>query len=494
MPIILRGIVVLLLVAPSFPWGQDVPPLRIEVVDPDGRPVADARVHRLPASRFAAGYQRLFVELERPPQRFEVVERLGVRSVTDGSGVVVVERPQKELEIAVEAPGLYACLATDGEEAPLRIVLLPDRQLEFLVLDAAGAPASGVEVVIVSPLASARFRVPDPIYSPGGCAWIGTTDEQGVARALHLKFIVERDSAIESFAALGIPVAKREFIPLDEDAPPREPIELRMPPTGRVVVEGPRQDWGELCIRRAPDLEIEPFGARSWSNYAPGRRRPRDGRAEFPHVEIGLKIQVQAWWLGLDEPISIIAAGPAQAGETSTIRIEEPEWLAKHATRSRIVVTENGAEVAIHLVALTAVRSDNSEYRLCFLPADGSFDHDRDFNLRYSTWRSFSSGSHAVEQTGERHFFATVSAKWVDRIGEAAGLEPARYVDRPIALDVKFAPREGSYAPGETVLVDLEIVNRSSETLRWWDGGTRHMAFPDSEFRFVGRRGDSELR
>jgi hypothetical protein len=467
--------------------------LQIEVVDPAGRPVPGASVFVLPAERFTGAYTRIFDQEGRNPQRFEPVERYGTQTTTDSAGRAVVERASGPWKLVAKAPDLYAFLENDASDASVRVALEPDQELRLLALDIDGALAPNVEMVIAAPLTLERddFSIAseDPIYDVGGCVWIGTTASDGVARVEHAQCIVRSESGRKFFAALGIPMSSRVLLPLGEHALPTDPIVFQMPPTGRVVVEGPRQAGSTFRIRRAPHPWADALGGCVWSNYAPGSRRPHDGRAEFEHVEIGLEIQAQAVLPARQEPISVLAHGPASAGESVTIRVEIPQNLAQTRPGSRIVVTEEDKEVDVHWIALTPRRSDNTEFIVCFEPVEGKSDPERHLHVQERMWHP-SVWCHRGNESDAWHYAALVSSRSVEQISRETGLEPARYVENAFSLDAKFSTDQDSYQSGQEVLVRLEIENTGTASIRWNDWGRKESFSPYSNFHFTSSPGD----
>jgi hypothetical protein len=469
--------------------GQDpaTTALQIEVVDPDSRPVAGASVFTLLSEQISTRYYEVLEEEDRRPQFFELVERFGALCATDEEGKVSVDGPAQGLEIVARAEGLYAYLTPTSSENPVRIVLERDRRLVLVAVDAEGQRAPGVEMVIAAqPLSASDTSIGDPMYlNPGGCAWIGETDEKGEAIVEHAQCIVRPDDGVPSYAALGIPTQKRECVLLRGGFLPQDPVVFQMPPTGRLVVEGPQQSKGRIHIRRAPDPSSR---SRFWSNYTPGRKRPREGKAEYPYVEIGLRIEARAWWQGLGDVISTIAPGPALSGETATIRLETPSWM-RGDLETRVVATQRNEEISVRWVALTAARSDNSEFRLCYV-TDKSWSNPR---LQFSTWVSSSSGEHFDVMHHERHHYETIPREWLERFARATSLEPAFFVRRPASLGTRFTADQESYASGRDVYVHLEIENLGEAPISWNEDMRRHIAASDALFRFTARRDGREL-
>jgi hypothetical protein len=349
---------------PQDPKPADDARLQIEVVDADGRPVTGASVFTLPSDQLSSRYHEVLESEDRRPQWFEVVERFGARCATDERGEAVLDHPADGLELVAKAEGLYASLTTEGSEKELRVALERDLKLVLVAIDANGRPAPGVEMVIVSrpgnPFADC---VEDPMFLPLGCAWIGKTNALGEAVVEHVQCIVRPENSQMTYAALGIPVKHRERVDLHGDALPAQPIVFHMPQTGTVVTEGPQPSTA-LGIRRARDPAEGGLG-QCWSSNTPCQMHPRDGKAEFPYVELGLQIEARAWWKGLGAPLSTTAPGPTELDRTATIRLEMPTWMANDEAETRIVATqgERGGAVLLDRVD-AAARSDSPSFAL----------------------------------------------------------------------------------------------------------------------------------
>ncbi|MBI5433600.1 MAG: hypothetical protein HZA52_12290 [Planctomycetes bacterium] len=156
----------------------------------------------------------------------------------------------------------------------------------------------------------------------------------------------------------------------------------------------------------------------------------------------------------------------------------EPPSATSGATAPCLVVTEQGREVGVRWLALTARDSANGEFVLCFEPIDG-FDDDVHEDLGQSGWRSLvirqldgvetKCHGHGFTDPSARgfakHHFVFVTADLVAAVGAAVGLVPARYVRRDAALETEFELLGGKFSIGQPVDIRVRITNASGAAL-----------------------------
>lgn len=131
----------------------------------------------------------------------------------------------------------------------------------------------------------------------------------------------------------------------------------------------------------------------------------------------------------------------------------------------RIVVTENGREIDVRWLALTARDSKNSEFVLCYEPADvvsGGGDCFADLGeFETSSW-----GGHLVD--GDRwHQCVWLDASALSFVADATRLVPALYVDRRVALEARCWLEKDAFTIGEGVRVNWSVTNRGDGAVRW---------------------------
>lgn len=137
----------------------------------------------------------------------------------------------------------------------------------------------------------------------------------------------------------------------------------------------------------------------------------------------------------------------------------------------RLVVTEFGREIDVRWLALTARDSRNSEFVLCFQPVDQP-RQGRRLEVQQEGWDPSSSGGHA-DALGEWHSFVVLPASRLDGVVEASKLEPARYVERDVALVADCSLDRTSITAVDGVRVSWVIENRGADSVRYTGGGGR---------------------
>src|ERR1700741_3028936 len=150
-------------------------------------------------------------------------------------------------------------------------------------------------------------------------AWMGTTSgPRGSVAITHAQARLASGGSLRHELVLQMPMREGRAVRLDPKAWPEKPVVLQMPPVGRVPVrmaEAP-QSWAR--IRPLPA-----GGERGMWWSADSRSEPFvQGRAQFPFVEVGLELQVQAWWEGGVAPASLVRTGPTKAGEEVLVEID----------------------------------------------------------------------------------------------------------------------------------------------------------------------------
>lgn len=149
------------------------------------------------------------------------------------------------------------------------------------------------------------------------------------------------------------------------------------------------------------------------------------------------------------------------------------------SSAARLVVTEDGREVAMRWLALTACDSSNSEFVLCFEPRDET-GADHDYVPQCGAWEPTTYGGHAVAEDSRNHgwhHFAVVAAADVELIAAATGLEPARYVARAVDLEARCWLEKDEFRIGEGVRLNWAISNRASRTVSWLEPFSSNRSF-----------------
>ncbi|MCK6447704.1 MAG: hypothetical protein L6Q99_15030 [Planctomycetes bacterium] len=154
-----------------------------------------------------------------------------------------------------------------------------------------------------------------------------------------------------------------------------------------------------------------------------------------------------------------------QARERSVAHDGSSDVEEREAVTPRIVVTENGREIDVRWLALTARDSRNSEFVLCYEPADG-VSGGRDCFADLGEFETSSWGGHLVDGEGW-HQCVWLDASALSFVADATKLVPALYVDRPVDLEARCWLEKDTFQLGEGVRVNWSFTNRGNEIVRW---------------------------
>ena len=200
-----------------------------------------------------------------------------------------------------------------GEPIMLTLSVVPD--LEVRVIDESGAPLAHVPVALCldqdAPLANLLIRK----TAVGGRP----------ARFTNLTTILKPDMDPGYAIALAIPLQNRARIALRPEALPDEPLELVLPPVGKVHVRVVDETGAALTGNPSVQLgTIEPTAARSVFRSMASERMTA-GVARFPLVGVGSTFTVRVDNVPERRPVEEEHAGPASPGETVEITIAMSE-------------------------------------------------------------------------------------------------------------------------------------------------------------------------
>ncbi|HEB54046.1 MAG TPA: hypothetical protein ENI87_12400 [bacterium] len=312
------------------PLPQNARWVDVQIVDAHTQePVPDAEV------RWSNLVQRELVD--RMPYRrrmqflrddIRIVDELGWRTRSDENGMVRV----------VPGPGLADVVARAGDrfgrdqfgsepQDPVRghrLEVRPDVTLRVRVRTADGKPASAVPV---------GFRgKPETADEAKWAYWLPVlqTDADGLATFRHVQNhriygsgFIARGPGTAWQVALRTPHVDCAPVDIAVAAPPREPIELHLPPTGhlriRVLLNGHRAHLRSIMLREAP-LQSQPFRVDTFT-----RDVGDDGWAVFSHLPLGETFYVGEWsW---EQEVR----GPSLAGETvsATVHLDQHLIVAR---------------------------------------------------------------------------------------------------------------------------------------------------------------------
>ncbi len=469
-------------------------PLEIAVVDELGAPVAGARVVALAASIASKEYARLGSECD-DRDILAVLDKLGASATSDAQGLAHLERSSPDMLLTASAPNRFAYGDIDAKSgAKKQLVLTTDSSIRIQVLDANGAPASGV------PVALFRFiEGPDAsINAPGACAWSRPTKADGTLTLEHAQTYLGPggDAKTRFELGLGIPLRDAARVAIDPKSLPKEPIVLRMPPTGSVTIkmaEAP-ESWARIRVLPSKGTSVFERGADTfWSNYTPAHAKFEHGVARFANVALGLQVQVEAFWKDAVAPARFVHAGPTTAGENVAIEIDAQHGPGGIQVGAQDAVILEGQEIVKPKVAfLSSTSIENDRFEFCFVPPSGDpMDANRQFALRVGSWTPPSSGWHLAEADHTGHFRFELDTEHAKIVSRSFHAPIARRIARPFALSARFEAQSPSYSPGEKVLVRMHAANVSKLALsidRPWntvDGRDR--------YEFVGFKEGAQL-
>lgn len=264
----------------------------------------------------------------------DVVRSLCRRWKAGPDGRAFVPWPRESSVILVRAKSLFAAEFLDVAyvASPVTLEAAPDTVLRAKVLDVAGEPLAGCPVDFTA------------ITNDGG-PWEFVrvkTDDDGIAAAKNFdRYVKLFRFAPRGEVRLGFPVADKEAtrVAFEFDPWPADPIELRAPPFGSVVVDvvddtgAPvaKDGFARLSVRSAAiapgsEKERKPKrvreGVREGSNL---RARVIGGRADFPMVETGLRLSGGANFLDGSTAGGDEINGPLADGETVQLLLVRPK-------------------------------------------------------------------------------------------------------------------------------------------------------------------------
>jgi hypothetical protein len=424
-----RDAVVLLATAPSPAAHVAKPPttrpfvgaLVVRVVDEEERPIAGAIVD-LVTWRRTFGPFGVVHDNEREEARYRgraTVARMvrlwnGVggseRAATDEEGRVHFHhvayggtiRARDSRGGAELAGSLELDHRTARVGAEYVLPLRPVRAVDVRVVDASGAPAPRVPVVVTT-------RGADLSEPWNSIAQGGDTDHEGRVR------IVDVDGRWKSLP--GLPVVRAlvlDPVPIEAALEDADEVVLALPPMGRVVVELPYASDGWI--------QLAATGSRAWASA-------EGARATFEHVAMDLVCTASVDEFGTGEPF----AGPTAPGETIVHR-----WSADGGRLTITPVDAEGGRLRSHAMALVYEWEVGDGYRSSMNGARRT-DADGALHLPLATWSRLP--LQTIRLTGE----------WFDERGR--GRARSGSVDVPRAL-----PKSGVLDLGEVILEPLELL------------------------------------
>ncbi len=218
-----------------------------------------------------------------------MAERFGWRGRSDKDGKLRITLGKNGTNVIAREGGRYGAghFLREAETPPEghRLLLGPDTTLRVRVLDHAGRAAAGVPLSLLN--VEADGKVPAQYHAER------TTGEDGLATFRHVQArqVVQwgpaKGKAVAQWA-VRVAIHQLDVAPVlvDAQAPPAEPVEVKLPPTGRLAVrmtfEGrPLLSLEQLSIHCGPKEDHMALNA-AWSQPLDA-----DGVARFGYVPLG---------------------------------------------------------------------------------------------------------------------------------------------------------------------------------------------------------------
>jgi len=338
--------------------------ISIHVIDDaTGVPVAGASVTMVPVAMLDAECARRWGSLQCWFDRYELDEvtlQSGTTKRSGENGEVEFERPTGGVRLIATTPDRFAAIrVADAEPAVATLRMHADVCVDFHVVDEHGEPVGGIPVAI-------GWGMDEPIDTAWPASFDGAVVSRasdGVAHFPHAGEWLAPEAESSELAVLAFPVANRVEVRFGSAAA-NVRRELVVPPLGRVVLSFPGVGRGVAQLRN--DAVRERGGRPFWRDFEPARAAIVDGKATFPFVGVGTKLQYRATWEGLSAPEEGLFVGPQRAGDT--IEFEAPGADATPHFVARFLDEDGrplgGAELYVGVQRITEDGSESEGFHL----------------------------------------------------------------------------------------------------------------------------------
>ena len=342
---------------------------------------------------------------------------LGEAAVSDARGRL--RRVHTGGPLLVVAHGRYLGIASwkPGQTGPIELAVAPRLDFAVQVVDAEGKPAAGVRVVLV-----AREDL-----GSSGAYWSLSRPPDGLASFpdFGLYYGSVRSQQASGFVSAVLARSETEWLSFPLDPLPEQPLVLRLPPAGEVVV----QIVGDHGAARQCTLTAIPADERlpGFSAFRGLTAAVEDGQALFRHVPLGQRFRATLDLEGADGSASGDGDGPRSPGERRTLVVD---------------------------------LGDGVSFTGRLLRPDGAAADGRSWRYRL---RSLSGSSHGggLRLDPEGRFLIRLGPEQQGWELAALEIEAAPGWQRPAAAAERSsarAPLAGRYGPGEHQLGDLRLV------------------------------------
>lgn len=311
----------------------------------DGEGAMLLRVVRAAGGPGVPGVRVLFVDYDAPEnEKYRDLSRDHYRdreAAAEPFGRAVLSGPDGTLRLPrTEVSAYFARLEGEYAEGFLdlatpdgtEILLQGDLETRVLVLDQDDHPVAGIPVAW---LAWGGDRASEQIRARSG--------EDGIARLRHLQTRGPPSPSYRHALALMVPGAQEGQVNFDPQNPPAEPVPLRLPACGRVVLEvldadgRPFPDGTRAFVQRALPAEEKD----GWSGYRPQAREEmdafrsllRNGRAEFSHVGIGMRLEYGIFYEEGNQYLADESEGLTAAGQELQLVLRQDQAPTRVAGR-----------------------------------------------------------------------------------------------------------------------------------------------------------------
>lgn len=303
---------------------------RVRVVNgEDSSPVPFAEVLYLDLA--GVDSKKLYAEMRIFNDQEMMLEHVGHSFKTDDQGIALLPKPAEWMWIAARHGARYGTVPGQGRanlEAELEIRLFPVLHVRAHVEDETGAPLAGVTVgYLIGDGFDAQLKAEVP------------TDERGDAELRHLETHVDGFARGRRNRIVALlPGAELPGVEFALESPPREIVRIVVPRCGAVRVtvldrQGEPAGDGTLVTLQPVLLpaQLDEWRRNRGSRPLLGARvasgaqtiRTQGGKARFPHVPIGLRLECFASPDGSLFPEAVEADGPQRAGEEVEIRLQQ---------------------------------------------------------------------------------------------------------------------------------------------------------------------------
>ncbi len=361
-------------VEPGFqPWGSDGP--MITVIGQDGKPISGAEVVCMQLS--GAKFPESMLHEAAQAGADHVFTLYGDRYRANGLGKVRIAKPDGKVFLVGRTGEMFGTLSPpsaavdSSDEITLRVERTP--LIPVSVHDETGEPLENAEVALGLIDTDFHGGMTGSKTNGDGMAWVRFMPGMTFTYPNH-------DFAIHLNVGTATPI----IADFDENNPPTDPVALVAPSTGRVVVtvSGDAAASSKKIVVGLGALRKQADGTYEERSSGPSNARTAvNGRAEFPHVALGQKIQCVAVSLDFEFNATETVDGPKTAGETVNVEILP---IVEGSSISGRILNEEG------MVAKNIRFKVDTHYR----------SPDRDF-IRRDSFRTDAEGRFQLLQDGQ---------------------------------------------------------------------------------------------